>query len=232
MRIKEVEALTGITSKNIRFYEKEGLLSPSRNAGNRYRQYTEEDVRRLKEIKLLRKLDVSLVDIKSLQSGHLALYDCLETCLFAFIEKKSEVDKAIFLCTQIQKKETSLQALDTDFYLNEIHNAEKAGARFRDIAKDFLSKVPHTNVFFEPDEPIMNQDDFIRELEVYAERKGKSLSFISLGMHPKIVLDGEVYDCALEMPRTLHFPLSPFFAAGYNFGYRWVYLYQDKAYVW
>jgi len=234
MRIKEVEARTGITSKNIRFYEKEGLLSPDRNAGNRYRQYTDEDVRRLKEIKLLRKLDVSLTDIKSIQSGHLALHDCLEACLSAFAEKKTELDQAIELCTQIQRKETTLQSLDADFYLNEIHTAEKAGARFKDIAKDFknfLGEV-HTNVFFEPDEPIMNQDDFVRELEAYALRKGKSLRFISMGMRPKILLDGTVYDCALEMPRKLHFPLSPFFAAGWNFGYRWVYLYEDKTYVW
>ena len=232
MRIKEVEALTGITRKNIRFYEEEGLLSPNRDAGNRYRRYTEEDVRRLKEVKLLRKLDISLADIKSIQSGDLALRDCLETCLSAFAEKKAELDKAISLCTQIQEKESSLEELDADFYLNEIQTVEKAGVKFKDIAKDFLSQIPHAKLFFEPDEPIMNQDDFIRELEAYAERKGKSLSFISLGMRPMIRLDEKIYSCALEMPRMLHFPLSIFFAAKYNFGYRWVYLYEDKTYKW
>jgi len=231
MRIKEVEALTGITSKNIRFYEKEGLLSPNRNDENRYRHYSAEDVRRLKEIKLLRKLDVSLADIRSILDGSLDFCDCLETYLSVFVRKKAELDKTIELCTQIQKNETSLQAMDTDFYLNEITLAEKAGASFKDIAKDFLSQI-HTKLFFEPDEPILNQSDFMRELEAYAERKNKSLSFISLGMRPKILLDGKVYDCALEMPRMLHFPFSIFFAARYNFGFRWVYLYADKEYVW
>ena len=33
MRINEVEALVGITKKNIRFYEAEGLLTPRRNSG-------------------------------------------------------------------------------------------------------------------------------------------------------------------------------------------------------
>jgi len=32
MKINEVEALVGITKKNIRFYEEKGLLSPSRNS--------------------------------------------------------------------------------------------------------------------------------------------------------------------------------------------------------
>lgn len=44
MKIKEVEKRTGITSHNIRFYEKEGLLNPSRNLSNGYREYTEADI--------------------------------------------------------------------------------------------------------------------------------------------------------------------------------------------
>ena len=35
MKIKQVEELVGITRKNIRFYEAEGLLSPRRNSQNR-----------------------------------------------------------------------------------------------------------------------------------------------------------------------------------------------------
>ena len=31
MKINEVEALVGITKKNIRFYEEQGLLKPGRN---------------------------------------------------------------------------------------------------------------------------------------------------------------------------------------------------------
>ena len=46
MTIKELEALTGLSRANIRFYEKEGLLSPLRRE-NGYREYTEEDVQTL-----------------------------------------------------------------------------------------------------------------------------------------------------------------------------------------
>ena len=34
LKINEVEALVGITKKNIRFYEEQGLLSPRRNSEN------------------------------------------------------------------------------------------------------------------------------------------------------------------------------------------------------
>ena len=44
MKINEVEAAVGVTKKNIRFYEEEGLISPSREPGNGYRSYSEADV--------------------------------------------------------------------------------------------------------------------------------------------------------------------------------------------
>ena len=58
MKINEVEALVGITKKNIRFYEEQGLINPRRNSENGYRDYGEEEVAVLRQIKLLRKLDL------------------------------------------------------------------------------------------------------------------------------------------------------------------------------
>lgn len=57
MKIKDVEEQLDITKSNIRFYEKEGLITPNRTE-NGYRDYSEEDVRRLKEIVILRKLGI------------------------------------------------------------------------------------------------------------------------------------------------------------------------------
>ena len=56
LKINEVEALVGITKKNIRFYEAEGLLCPRRNSENGYRDYGEAEVEVLRRIKLMRKL--------------------------------------------------------------------------------------------------------------------------------------------------------------------------------
>lgn len=65
MKIKQVEELVGITRKNIRFYEDQGLLNVER-AENGYREYHQEDVIRLQEIKLFRKMDISIEEMKSL----------------------------------------------------------------------------------------------------------------------------------------------------------------------
>ena len=65
MKIQQAEELAGISKKNIRFYEKEGLLNVTR-ADNGYREYNLEDVNRLKLIKLLRKLDFPLETIRDI----------------------------------------------------------------------------------------------------------------------------------------------------------------------
>ena len=50
MTIKDLEERTGLSRANIRFYEKEGLLSPLRRE-NGYREYTEADVQTLKTLR-------------------------------------------------------------------------------------------------------------------------------------------------------------------------------------
>ena len=73
MKINEVEAAVGVTKKNIRFYEEEGLISPGREPGNGYRSYSQADVERLRRIKLLRKLDVPLAEIREMLEGQRTL---------------------------------------------------------------------------------------------------------------------------------------------------------------
>ena len=77
MKINEVEAQVGITKKNIRFYEAQGLLCPRRNSENGYRDYGEGDLAALRQIKLLRKLGVPLEEIRRMQAGGITLGDCM-----------------------------------------------------------------------------------------------------------------------------------------------------------
>ena len=48
MKIKDVEEQTGLSRSNVRFYEKEKLIEPSRNESNGYRDYSENDVENIK----------------------------------------------------------------------------------------------------------------------------------------------------------------------------------------
>ena len=69
MKINQVEELVGITKKNIRFYEEQGLINPERNRDNGYREYSLKDVDLLNKIKLLRSLDVPIDEIRKLEVG-------------------------------------------------------------------------------------------------------------------------------------------------------------------
>ena len=66
MTIKEVEKLTGLTAKSIRYYEDKGLVTVERNEENDYRSYSENEVNRLKKIKLLRHLEFSVEEVKTM----------------------------------------------------------------------------------------------------------------------------------------------------------------------
>lgn len=65
MLINEVCKECNLTKKAIEYYESQGLLTPKKDT-NGYRIYKEQDVSLLKEISLLRKLDISISDIKSI----------------------------------------------------------------------------------------------------------------------------------------------------------------------
>ncbi|HEL2377658.1 TPA: MerR family transcriptional regulator [Streptococcus suis] len=66
MQVKDVEKLTGLSTKAIRLYEEKGLIEVVRNPLNDYRDYSEENVRQLRLIKLLRYFEFSLAEIKDL----------------------------------------------------------------------------------------------------------------------------------------------------------------------
>lgn len=44
MQVKDVEKLTGLSTKAIRLYEEKGLIEVARNPINDYRDYSEENV--------------------------------------------------------------------------------------------------------------------------------------------------------------------------------------------
>lgn len=64
--IQEVAGFLEITTNKIRFYEKKGLIQPSRNEENEYRYFTEEEIIKIHTILLYRELGLKISDIKEL----------------------------------------------------------------------------------------------------------------------------------------------------------------------
>lgn len=59
-----VQRLTGLSARQIRYYEKEGLLAPSRTRGNR-RLFSAADVERLRQVKSLMEQGLNLEGVRA-----------------------------------------------------------------------------------------------------------------------------------------------------------------------
>lgn len=141
MKINEVEERVGITKRNIRYYEKEGLLTPGRNSDNGYRDYTEDDVTELKKIKLLRKLDMPLEEIRRMQHGALTLEDAVRRHVIVLERERSNLGTMQALCARVLEEGAQLSGLDADRYLAEMEQMEQEGTRFVNIKKkDTMSR--------------------------------------------------------------------------------------------
>ena len=65
MRINEAAEQLGLSQRALKYYEKEGLLEVRRDE-NGYRNYSAQDLERLKKISLYRKLGIAIKDIERL----------------------------------------------------------------------------------------------------------------------------------------------------------------------
>ena len=136
MKINEVEQAVGISKRNIRFYEKEGLLAPGRNNTNGYRDYEPTDVALLKKIKLLRKLAIPIEEILKIQNGILTTEDTLRRHLIKLERDSKNLEQIKLMCAQMAQSTEQLETMDPDKYLEQIEKMEKEGTRFMNIDKD------------------------------------------------------------------------------------------------
>ena len=140
MKINEVEAQVGITKKNIRFYEEQGLLSPRRNSENGYRDYGETEVAILRQIKLMRKLGVPLEEIRRMQAGG-TVADGMRRHLVTLERERKSLEQSIQLCGSLKDREERLDALDAEELLEEMERLEQGGTTFQDKQKQDLRPV-------------------------------------------------------------------------------------------
>ena len=140
MKINQVEELTGITKKNIRFYEEQKLISPQRNPANGYREYSMEDVKQLSRIKLLRKLGIPIESIRKMESGEMKLHELKETVQSARMMQT--------VCQEMLDQTAGFDKIDTELYLAEIDKLEKGGTQFMNIEQHDKRPSIFAPVFF------------------------------------------------------------------------------------
>ena len=148
MKINQVEELTGITKKNIRFYEEQKLISPQRNPANGYREYSMEDVKQLSRIKLLRKLGIPIESIRKMESGEMKLDDCMIKRVHELKETVLSARMIQTVCQEMLDQTAGFDKIDTELYLAEIDKLEKGGTQFMNIEQHDKRPSIFAPVFF------------------------------------------------------------------------------------
>ena len=141
MKIGEVANETGLSISNIRFYEKKGLLAPSRKEESGYRDYTTEDVSRLKTILLYRKMGLPIETIYLVFQGSVSLKVALERQTQELVKRKDEITASLELC-QKALRDTELEKINVDTYLDFVASEEEKGNHFveiQEIIDDFTA---------------------------------------------------------------------------------------------
>ena len=98
LQIGEVAERTGVTQRTLRFYEEKGLLKPPTRMDGGFRLYSEQDVKRVKQIRRLQDLlGVSLAEIKDMVDAEEMLRELKAQYRpdSAIQEKKRQLQKAI-----------------------------------------------------------------------------------------------------------------------------------------
>ncbi|WP_277407390.1 MerR family transcriptional regulator [Lacrimispora xylanisolvens] len=192
MNIKEVEQRTGVSAQNIRFYEKAELFSTKRNPDNGYREYSENDVRILKVIKMLRMLDMPLEQIKLVLREKENLSNSLDKQQHILEKRISDDKNAIEFCKALKKKQITIDELNVEEYLQSMEKEHF----FTSWIKDYMEVVDYEHervITFTPDDAIINSYDFENVLYKYAMERDMEIEITKKGMYPEFTLDGIEY---------------------------------------
>ena len=94
--INELAKLAGISTRTLRYYDKQGLLKARRNPENNYRYYEESEVDQLQKILFLKLFDLPLEEIKQvMQTSPKTQYQVLRNQRSKLVAQQQNLDDLI-----------------------------------------------------------------------------------------------------------------------------------------
>ena len=164
LTVRQVSQNYGVSARMLRYYEQMGLLESTRKDGYAYRTYNDENIKRLQQIIILRKLQIPMKQIKDILSNQDAV-----TAIEIFKQNISELDENItalsviktilsHLVEQLQEKadvcfkmdlfsDTSMIAIVDVLSFSENKIKEKLSMKELNKASEVLSKTSRPKVF-------------------------------------------------------------------------------------
>ena len=195
MNANQAEQYTGISRRNLRFYEQQGLIHPARNPANDYRDYSQQDIDTLKFIRALRMLDTPLEDIAACLQGQTSVTELAAAQEARLQQRRKELDLSIAFCRKLQGAAT-VDAAFVDSLLQQMDTPEARSSLFLDWKADYqkVAAAEHKKSFsFTPDDAITTASDFTNVLFAYANEHDLNLVITKEGLEPEFELDGIPY---------------------------------------
>ena len=210
MNIKQAAEQSGVSARNIRYYEQAGLLTPARNPENEYRIYSQADVRALKLIRMLRTLDMPVEEIGTVLNGTLPLAEAAERQRQRLEAEQQKLAAAAAFCTELAAGDRTAAELDVDSCLERMDSLAPAGGWFTDWVQDYrkMAAAEHKRQFtFTPDTAIATPQEFTAELLAWAANCGEEIVITHEGMTPRFTLDGIEYRAVRYSSHVRNIPI-------------------------
>lgn len=98
IKITDLSTQLGLSSRTLRYYEEAGLVTSIRPQFEKYRYYDEQNVQRLRQIMVLRKMQIPIKDI-------VRIYDSRETSDITqvFVDRLSEIDREVTALSELKR---------------------------------------------------------------------------------------------------------------------------------
>ena len=98
LKIRDVSLQFGVSARTLRYYEDMGLINSIRSQEYAYRLYDEKSISRLEQILVLRKLNISIKDIKMLFASSDS-----DTLLKILMKKVTDIDEEVSVLHEMKK---------------------------------------------------------------------------------------------------------------------------------
>lgn len=210
MNIKQAEKLSGISRRNIRFYEEQGMLHPERNQENDYREYSDADIQTLKLIRALRMVDMPLEQIRGVISGQTGLDKAMAVQELRLKQKQKQLHTAIYFCRELGGiSDPNGQRLDQ--VLRKMDEPDHAEGLFREWIHDYrqVAQAQCKKVFtFVPDGSVTTAGEFTMALLDFAGKNQMDLTITKEGMYPEFTMNGIEYTAERFYGRSYRFPVA------------------------
>lgn len=210
MNIKQAAQKSGISERNIRYYEQAGLITPARNPENDYRQYTEENMRTLKLIRVLRSVDMPVEDIRDVLQGKTALADAALAQKQRLQSRMETLKAAADFCGELNEISTTADALDVDACLSRMENPPRPGF-FTGWVQDYTkaaSALAKEQFSFTPDSEVRTPQQVSAALFAYAEQQGLDIVITHESMTPRFTLHGAEYTARVVYTPVMRVPTA------------------------